>query len=35
VSHWLEHAQAVAASERRTCFVARLQMPAESLTGLP
>jgi hypothetical protein len=26
VSHWLEHGQAVAASERRTSFVARLEL---------
>lgn len=31
VSHWLEHGQAVDASERRTCFVARLALPAEGL----
>jgi hypothetical protein len=26
VSHWLEQSQAVSASERRTCFVARLEL---------
>lgn len=31
LSHWLEHGQAVAASERRACFVARLELPADSL----
>ncbi|MCP9486369.1 MAG: hypothetical protein MSC30_10950 [Gaiellaceae bacterium MAG52_C11] len=29
VSHWLEHAQAVRASERPACFVARLQLSAD------
>jgi hypothetical protein len=28
LSHWLEHDQAVAASERRTCFVAQLDLEA-------
>lgn len=32
VSHWLEQEQAVKASERRTCFVARLDLLASSLT---
>jgi hypothetical protein len=31
ISHWLEHDQAVAASERSTCFVARLELSARSL----
>lgn len=31
VSHWLEQDQAVEASERRTCFVARLELAAPSL----
>jgi hypothetical protein len=31
VSHWLDRGQAVEASERRTCFVARLELPPESL----
>src|SRR2546425_3261366 len=31
ISHWLEHAQAVRASERSACFVARLELPAGSL----
>jgi len=28
LSHWLEHDQAIAASERRTCFVAQLDLAA-------
>lgn len=31
ISHWLAQKQAVEASERRTCFVARLELPAASL----
>jgi hypothetical protein len=31
VSHWLEQIQAVAASERRACFVARLELSDASL----
>jgi hypothetical protein len=31
ISHWLEHDQAVDASERTVCFVARLRLPAEGL----
>jgi hypothetical protein len=31
VSHWLDRGQAVEASERRTCFVAWLELSAESL----
>jgi hypothetical protein len=31
ISHWLEHDQAVAASERPSCFVARLEVSAGSL----
>jgi hypothetical protein len=31
ISHWLEHDQAVSASERSICFVARLEMSAGSL----
>ena len=31
ISHWLEHDQAVTASERSSCFVARLELSAESL----
>jgi hypothetical protein len=31
ISHWLEHDQAVEASERRLCFVARLELPAGGL----
>ena len=31
ISHWLEHGQALAASERPTCFVARLELSAGGL----
>src|SRR6266508_6043247 len=31
ISHWLEHAQAVRASERSICFVAKLELPPDSL----
>jgi hypothetical protein len=31
ISHWLEHAQAVRASDRSTCFVARLELAASPL----
>ena len=31
ISHWLEHAQAVRASEHSICFVARLELAAGSL----
>jgi hypothetical protein len=31
ISHWLEHDQAVTASERSSCFVARLELPAGAL----
>jgi hypothetical protein len=32
ISHWLGHEQAVAASERRLCFVARLELAPGGLT---
>src|SRR5438132_2808977 len=32
ISHWREREQAIRASERRTCFVARLELPPASLT---
>jgi hypothetical protein len=31
ISHWLEHDGAISASERSTCFVARVELPAGSL----
>lgn len=31
ISHWLEHGQAVSASERSICFVARLDLSSGSL----
>lgn len=31
ISHWLEHSQAVRASDRSTCFVARLELAASPL----
>lgn len=34
ISHWLAHEQAVAASQRPTCFVARLALPDDDLVRL-